>query len=117
MSGKRVIHDEYGPGEVTLYTYVGPKPVVCVRFDGLVDEVLLDRDDPKLKEQMEENNIVDDDHMISGIKGYDDVAEMDSEILIKAFEDLVRKCAGSCYVKVVWMRKEIMRRIGRGEHL
>jgi len=33
MSGKRVVHDDYGPGEITLYTYLGPKHAVKVRFD------------------------------------------------------------------------------------
>lgn len=117
MSGKRVVHEDYGPGEIVLYTYLGDKPAVQVRFDKLVDEVVVAEDDQKLREQKEENKVFRNDDITSGIRSYDDVENMDSEILVKGFEGIVREGVGPDYVKVVWMRKEIMRRIGRGEHL
>ena len=117
MSGKRVVHDDYGPGEIVLYTYLEDKPAVQVRFDKLVDEVVVAENDPKLKEQKEENKVFRNDDIASGIRSYDDVANMDSETLVKGLVDIIIKGAGPDYIKVVWMKKEIMRRIARGEHL
>jgi len=117
MSGKRVVHEDYGPGEIVLYTYLEDKPAVQIRFDKLVDEVVVAENDPRLREQKEENNLARNDDITSGIREYDDVANMDSETLVKGLVDVLIKGVNPDYVKVVWMRKEIMRRIARGEHL
>ena len=53
--GKRVIHEEHGTGTITLCIYK-PKLLFYIKFDGLTDEIILDRDDPKLK--FEEKDIL-----------------------------------------------------------
>lgn len=48
-------------------------------------------------------------------KDADVILQMDNETLIDTFEDLVRRGAGPGFFKVIWMRREIVRRMGRGD--
>lgn len=43
------------------------------------------------------------------------IAQMDNEALIDAFEDIIRKGAGPGFLKVIWMKREIMRRMDKGD--
>lgn len=45
------------------------------------------------------------------IKEYEKIMEMNKETLVEEFENFVRKGAGSDFLKVVWMRKEILKRM------
>ena len=45
------------------------------------------------------------------IKEYEEIRQMDDETLVKEFEDFVRKGVGSSFIKVIWMRKEILKRM------
>jgi len=47
----------------------------------------------------------------------DKIKQMDNAALIGEFEDLLRKGAGPGFLKVIWMRKEIIRRMNRGDML
>lgn len=51
------------------------------------------------------------------IKGYEEVKRMADEILVKEFEDLIRKGAGPDSLRVRWIRKEILRRLGKVERI
>lgn len=43
------------------------------------------------------------------------IAQMDNKTLIDAFEDIIRKGAGPGFLKVIWMKREIMRRMDKGD--
>ncbi len=43
------------------------------------------------------------------------IEQMDNETLIDAFEDLLRKGAGPGVFKLIWVKREIMRRMNRGD--
>lgn len=43
------------------------------------------------------------------------IRQMDNEALIDAFEDFVRKGAGPGAFRLIWMRREIMRRMDKGD--
>ena len=125
MEGRRVIHDEYGTGMITLRTYIGPKPVFYVKFNGLEDEIILDRDDSRLKFQGENKSVRGMDYTNinselandlekiheGALKEAEEVKRMDSEALIEEFERLIRDGAGLGYRRLVFVKKEILRRI------
>ncbi len=46
-----------------------------------------------------------------------EIEGMDDEILIEKFEYLIRRGAGPDYRRIVFMRKELLRRINRGYNL
>lgn len=48
-------------------------------------------------------------------KEVDVIRQMDNETLIDAFEDLLRKGAGPGVFKLIWVKREIMRRMNRGD--
>lgn len=43
------------------------------------------------------------------------IEQMDNGTLIDAFEDFVRKGAGHDVFKLIWMKREMMRRMDRGD--
>lgn len=43
------------------------------------------------------------------------ILKMDNGTLIDVFEDLVRRGAGPGFFKVIWMRREILRRMDKGD--
>lgn len=131
MEGKRVIHEEYGIGVITLCTYIGPTPIFYIKFDGSTDEIILDRDDPKLKLQDENKSVhdVDDaqrklDHekelemiQADALKEANELKDMDNKTLVEELLRLIRDGAGHDYRRLVFTKKEILRRMDRGENL
>lgn len=51
------------------------------------------------------------DSKVAAIKELEEIKQMDNETLMKEFEDFIRKGAGPSFLKVVWMRKEIIKRM------
>lgn len=51
------------------------------------------------------------DSKVVKIKEYEKIKEMNNEALVEEFENFVRKGAGPDFLKVVWMRKEILKRM------
>lgn len=45
------------------------------------------------------------------IKEYEEIMEMSNDTLVEEFENSVRKGAGPNFLKVAWMRKEILKRM------
>lgn len=48
-------------------------------------------------------------------KDADTIIQMDNNTLIDEFEELVRRGAGPGLFRVIWMRREIIRRMNRGD--
>jgi len=45
------------------------------------------------------------------IREYEEIMEMNNDTLLEEFENDVRKGAGPNFLKVTWMRKEILKRM------
>lgn len=46
-----------------------------------------------------------------------EIGDMSNETLVEEFESLIRNGAGSGYRGVIFMKREMLRRMGRGDHL
>ena len=128
--GKRVIHEEHGTGTITLCIYK-PKLLFYVKFDGLTDEIILDRDDPKLKFKDEDKSIGEVDEVqrrldrekelrllqTEALVEANELKDMDNETLLIEFEGILRGGAGHGYRRLVFAKKEILRRMDRGDRL
>ncbi len=126
--GKRVIHEEHGTGVITLCTYIGPKPIFYVKFDGLTDEIILDGDDPKLRFEEGNKSIGEEDEVIrklnrenelkliqtEALVEANELQDMDNETLLIEFEGILRGGAGHGYRRLVFAKKEILRRMDKG---
>ena len=126
--GKRVIHEEHGTGMITLCTYMGPKPIFYVKFDGLTDEIILDRDDPKLKFEDENKSIGEVDEVkrklnhenelkliqTEALAEANEIKDMNNKTLVEELEGMLRGGAGDGYRRLVFARKEILRRMDKG---
>lgn len=55
------------------------------------------------------DNKVDDKEV--KIREYEKIMEMSNDTLIEEFEDDIRKGAGPYFLKITWMRKEILKRM------
>lgn len=129
--GERVFHEEYGTGEIKLYTYIGPKPVFYIKFDSLEDEIIINRDDLRLRPKDENKSTSESDEtkrklahakeleriQADALKEAEEIKNMNNETLVNEFEQLIRNGAGHGYRRVVFMKKEFMRRLDRGDHL
>lgn len=112
--GERVIHEEHGAGEIILSTYIGPKEIFYIKFDDLGDEVIIDRYDPKLKF---EYDIKKEQAHKAALAEAKEVENLDNEALVEKFERLIRECAGPDYCVIVSIKRELIRRMNRGDHL
>lgn len=45
------------------------------------------------------------------IREYEEIMEMSDDTLVEEFENFVRKGAGPDFLKITWMRKEILKRM------
>lgn len=120
--GERVIHDEHGAGEITLTTYIGPKEIFYIKFDELEDEVIIDRNDPKLKFEYDIKRKLEHADELDRIQAGSmveakEIEDMDNETLVNEFEQLIRNGAGYGYRRVLFMKKEMLKRMNRGDHL
>lgn len=122
-SGERVFHEEHGTGNITFYTYIGPKPIYYIMFDGIEDEVIIDRDDPKLRFEKEyEKRKLEHANELEMIQAdaqvlAKEIEDMTNETLVVEFEHLIRNGAGPGYRRVMFMKKEMLKRMNRGDHL
>ena len=51
------------------------------------------------------------DSKVVKIKDYEEIMEMSNDTLVEEFENTIRKGAGPYFLKVTWMRKEILKRM------
>ncbi len=112
--GERVVHKDHGAGEITLSTYIGPKEIFYIKFDSLDDEIIIDRYDPKLKF---EYDIKREQAHFAALAEAKEVENLDNEALVEKFERLIREGAGPDYCVVVSIKRELIRRMNRGDHL
>lgn len=82
--------------------------------DELQKELLEEPQEGSLKKFFKEC-VVSDELQEELKKECDVIKQMDNETIIDVFEDFVRKGAGPGVFKIIWMRREIMRRLDRGD--
>lgn len=103
MDKIRVMHEEYGSGTVVdrAFRQIGKKSAKLVKFDSI--------DEPKL--------VIEDDlrHLTPELEEYVKIMHMDEQALVEEFEELIRNGAGPGHIRLVWMRKEILKRIIGGK--
>jgi hypothetical protein len=142
---KRVVHKEFGAGEIDRIGLFGNRHVVFVRFDGssseskpvlkgdlMPEEAIVYRRAenlvPKQKEDKGRDGIDDTERKLAHEKEMDriqsdrlaelnEIENMSNEILVDEFELLIRNGAGHGYRRIVFMKREMIRRMDRGDHL
>lgn len=95
----RVFHVEYGQGTIVdrVFRQIGQKQAKLVKFDSMdVPKVIVEEDLRPYTPELEE---------------YVKIMHMDGKILVEKFEEIVRGGAGPDYIRLVWIRNEILKRI------
>ena len=144
MSGRRVVHDELGPGEAIDYGFCGHVSVVSVRFDGTGDiiiveegslmpeiggedakirrvdkgdegsgEVKKDSESGAIEKHKEEFEIELEKIRAEALEYAKEIEEMNNETLIEAFEFNIRQGAGPDARSVVFMKREVLKRMNK----
>ncbi len=113
---KRVVHELHGPGKIVNLTFIGPRSVAYVKFDSLEEEVLVPEDElaPEIKKPTTLDYKEKDAEKIrieTHKKEIEKTAEMNNETLIEAFEFTVRMGAGPIDPVIVFMKREILKRM------
>ena len=147
MSGRRVVHDELGPGEAVDYGFCGHVSVVSVRFDGTGDiiiveegdlmpeiggedaksrkvgksdegsvEVKKDGESEEVKKHKEEFEVELEKIRIEALEYAKEIEEMNNETLIEAFQFSVAQGAGPNARSVVFMKREILKRMNKKDN-
>lgn len=145
-TNKRVVHEEFGAGEIVGMGYFGQLPVASVRFDDPSFDgklVLLEDLKPEINENGEvkvelqdknkgkgkiDDKVSDAERKLAhekemeriqaeGIALAKEIGDMSNETLIEEFERLIRNGAGPGYREVVFMKRDMLRRMDRGDHL
>ena len=145
-TNRRVVHKEFGAGEIDRIGLFGNRHVVFVRFDGssseskpvlkgdlMPEEAIVDRSAenliPKQKdEDMGKNGIDDTERKLAHIKEMEriqadkladlnEIENMSNETLVDEFEILIRNGAGHGYRRVLFMKRDMVKRMNRGDHL
>lgn len=141
---RRVVCKEFGAGEIISFGFFGQLPVASVRFDDpsfdgklvILEDLkpeIIDRDDPGLKtQQLDRNNdankVDDTERKLARAKELEmihadalaeakEIEDMSNDTLVDDFERLIRGGAGHGYRRVVFMKKEMVKRMDRGDHL
>ena len=144
MSGRRVVHDELGPGDAIDYGFCGHVSVVSVRFDRTGDiiiveecslmpdiggedaksrkvgksdeesgEVKKDSESEVVKKHKEEFEIELEKIRVEALEYAKEIEEMNDETLIEAFEFNIRQGAGPDARSVVFMKREVLKRMNK----
>lgn len=146
-TNRRVTCKEFGAGEIISFGHFGQLSIAFVKFDGssldgtfvLVDDLkpeITDKNDQKLNAKQEDresgNNgtvkIDDTERKLAHAKELEriqadalaeakEIEDMSNETLVEEFEHLIRNGAGPGYRRVVFMKREMTRRMNRGDHL
>lgn len=119
---RRVVHKQYGAGEILEHTFIGPAPVAVVKFDSEEDEMFVAENElsPEIPEkERKESNVEIDDELqkeldeirAAGLKEAKEIEKMNDETLLEAFEHLIRNGAGPGFRGVVFMKREMLKRM------
>jgi hypothetical protein len=145
-TNKRVVHEAFGAGEIVGMGYFGRLSVASVRFDDHSFDgklVLLEELKPEINKNGEvkverqdgdkgkgkiDDKVSDTERKLAhekemeriqaeGIALAKEIGDMSNETLIDGFGSLIRNGAGPGYRGVIFMKREILRRMDRGDHL
>lgn len=142
-TNRRVVHKEFGAGEIDRIGLFGNQHVVFVRFDSSSSESIpVLRSDLMLEEAIVDksvegivsghnngrNEVDDEERKLAHIKEMEriqadalaeakDIENMSNETLVDEFEYLIRNGAGPGYRRVVFMKRDMVKRMDRRVHL
>ncbi len=117
MIQRRVQHKIYGRGKVIEHSYVGLIPVTLVKFDSQKEEILVENSEleievimPKISNDKDKKEELDNIRAES-LEELDEISSMNNESLLEGFEYIVRNGAGPTVRKIIFMKREILRRM------
>lgn len=123
MDKRRVIHKEYGAGTAVDYAFIGMVSVTLVLFDSTNEEMLVP--DDELEPEIKKPEVSRDPYIRTAEKRnlekiradalaeVEEIEEMNNPALVEEFQFLIRGGAGPCHRRVVFIRREIIRRMDR----
>jgi len=127
VENRRVVHKEHGAGQVIDHAFIGPVPVTYVKFDSQKEEMLVSDSElePDIK-KLEIDNDLDkktarerklEEIRAESLKEMREIEDMNNGTLVEAFEHIVRRGTGPGARRVVFMKREILRRMNKGDCL
>lgn len=121
MRGRRVVHKNYGAGEIIDRAFIGLVPITYVKFDLQKEDMLVP--DSELEPEIKKLEIDNDpdrrearekelgEIRANSLAELREIEGMNNETLIEGFEHTVRHGAGPTDRRVVFMKREILKRI------
>ena len=135
MSGRRVVHDELGPGEVIDYASCGQMTVASVRFDRTGDVSIVEEfslkpeivgvdeeidnigkkggEGSEIKKDRRKFEIEREKIRQDALEEMREIEEMSNETLVEGLGFRIRQGAGPTHRSVVFIKRYILKRMNR----